>query len=101
MKNTVLGLVMLLSITSWQATAQFLESFDAEIPSEWTVIDNDAQGASWHYHAGDGYRGPGGVRINFETAAHDDYLISPQFTVNLGVSDLVSFYAGGTGPAFP
>ncbi len=101
MKNTVLGLFMLLSITSWQATAQFLESFDAEIPSEWTVIDNDAQGASWHYHAGNGYRGAGGVRINFETNSHDDYLISPQFTVNLGVSDLVSFYAGGTGLTFP
>ncbi|WGF91697.1 fibronectin type III domain-containing protein [Aequorivita marisscotiae] len=101
MKNTVLVLVMLFSITSWQTTAQFLESFDTEIPREWTVIDNDAQGASWQYHAGDGYRGAGGVRINFETAAHDDYLISPQFTVNIGVSDLVSLYAGGTGPTFP
>ncbi|MCG2417783.1 fibronectin type III domain-containing protein [Aequorivita sp. F47161] len=100
-KITVLLLVMLLGITSWQTSAQFLESFDTEIPHNWTVIDNDGQGATWQYHAGDAYRGPGGVRINFETNAHDDYLISPQFTVNLGVSDQVSFYAGGTGLAFP
>lgn len=92
---------MLLCITGWQASAQFLESFDTEIPQEWTVIDNDGQGATWQYHAGNGHRGAGGARINFETNAHEDYLISPQFTVNLGVSDQVSFYAGGTGLAFP
>ncbi len=98
---TVLRLVMLLCITGWQASAQFLESFDTEIPREWTVIDNDGQGTTWHYHAGNGYRGAGGARINFETNAHDDYLISPQFTVNSGVSDQVSFFAGGTGETFP
>ncbi|MCB0466242.1 MAG: fibronectin type III domain-containing protein, partial [Aequorivita sp.] len=101
MKNTVLVLVMLFSITSWQTTAQFLESFDTEIPREWTVVDNDGQGTTWQYHAGDAYRGPGEARINFETNAHEDYLISPQFTVNIGASDLVSFYAGGSGLAFP
>ncbi len=98
---TVLRLVMLLCITGWQASAQFLESFDTEIPREWTVIDNDGQGTTWQYNAGDAYRGLGEARINFETNAHDDYLISPQFTVNLGVSDQVSFFAGGTGVDTP
>lgn len=81
--------------------AQFSESFDTEIPREWTVIDNDGQGNTWQYNAGDAYRGAGEARINFEENAHDDYLISPQFTVNLGVSNQVSFYAGGTGATFP
>lgn len=99
-KIKVLVLIMLLGITSWQTSAQFLESFDTEIPSDWTIIDNDGNG-TWHYHAGDAYRGTGEARIGFSQNAHDDYLISPQFTVNLGVSDLVSFYAGGTGLDYP
>ncbi|SRX76038.1 T9SS-dependent choice-of-anchor J family protein [Aequorivita antarctica] len=100
-KITVLMGIMLLGLSSWQAAAQFLESFDVEIPSEWTVIDNDGQGGTWQFNPGDGYRGDGGVRINYETNAHDDYLISPQFVVTPGVSDLVSFFAGGTGLRFP
>ncbi|PVW16245.1 fibronectin type III domain-containing protein [Marixanthomonas spongiae] len=101
MKNTVLTLVMLLGITSWQISAQFSETFDTEIPRSWTVIDHDGQGGTWQHQTAHSYRGDGGVRINYEDNPHDDYLISPQFTVNTGVSDQVSFYAGGTGPTFP
>lgn len=100
-RNTISTLIILLSLTYWSASAQFLESFDTEIPSTWTVIDNDMQGGTWQYYGGNPYQGTGGVRINFEEQAHDDYLISPQFIVNSGVSDQVSFYAGGTGATFP
>ncbi|MFA7615404.1 MAG: fibronectin type III domain-containing protein [Moheibacter sp.] len=99
MKNFILLLLMIL--TGGYLSAQFLESFDTEIPGTWTIIDNDGQGNTWQHHTGDAYQGTGGARINFETENHDDYLISPQFTVIAGISDMVSFYAGGTGPIFP
>ncbi|WP_347374086.1 fibronectin type III domain-containing protein [Aequorivita sp. Q41] len=100
-KIKILTVIMFLGMAYWPASAQFLESFDTEIPREWRIHDNDGQGGTWHYNAGDGYRGPGGARITFEENAHDDYLISPQFTVNSGISDYISFYAGGSGVAHP
>ena len=100
-KITLTIFTAFLTLMSLQTNAQFLESFDTEIPHDWTVIDNDGQGGTWQYHSGDAYRGTGEARINFEQEAHDDYLISPQFTVNSGSSDQLSFYAGGTGITFP
>ncbi|RFN58573.1 fibronectin type III domain-containing protein [Marixanthomonas ophiurae] len=99
--NTVLTFVIVLILTTWQSSAQFLESFDTEIPRDWTIDDNDGQGGTWQHQTAHSYRGVGGVRINYEDNPHDDYLISPQFTVNTGISDQVSFYAGGTGATFP
>lgn len=99
MKNILL--LLLIQIFCVHLQAQFLESFDTEIPSNWTVIDNDGQGGSWQFHAGSPYQGTGGVRINHESEPHDDYLISPQFSVIEGISDLVSFFAGGMGQTYP
>lgn len=99
-KTIFLTITILLSLTYWQATAQFTESFDNNIPTEWTVIDNDGQGTTWQFHAGNGYRGDGGLWIYQEDFAHDDYLISPQFTVTSGLTDHISFYAGGSGVNF-
>ena len=38
--------------------------------------------------------------ITYEAGAHEDYLISPQFTVTSGTSDRVSFYAAISGTIF-
>ncbi len=97
----VITVLVFLCMVYWPVSAQFSESFDTEVPREWSINDNDGQGGTWHFNAGNGYRSPGGVRINFEQNAHDDYLISPQFRVSSGVSDQLSFYAGGTGIAYP
>lgn len=99
-KIIILPFTFLLSLTYWHVAAQFTESFDANIPIEWTVIDNDGQGTSWQFNAGNGYRGDGGLWIYQENFAHDDYLISPQFTVSSGLTDHISFYAGGSGSNF-
>ncbi|SDX27882.1 T9SS-dependent choice-of-anchor J family protein [Aequorivita viscosa] len=99
-KTIFLTITILLSLSYWQAEAQFTESFDTNIPSEWTVIDNDGQGTSWQFHAGNGYLGDGGLWIYQEDFEHDDYLISPQFIVTSGLTDHISFYAGGSGVNF-
>ena len=77
---------------SWQAKAQFTESFDTEIPATWTVVDVDG-GNTWVHSTAQSYAGGGSARITYNSAAHDDYLISPQFTVTAGVSDRISFWA--------
>ncbi len=101
MKNGVylFSIVCLLNFT-FEAQAQFTESFDSGIPLDWTVIDNDGQGTTWSYSTVNTYQGDGAARIPWEEFAHDDYLIAPQFTVTAGISDLVSFYAGGRGSQF-
>ena len=90
---TSLLLVFFLAIMSWQAEAQFTESFDTEIPSDWTVINNDGQDETWQFSDANPFQGAGSANLDYEEDAHDDYLITPQFTVTSGVSDRVSFYA--------
>ncbi len=92
---------ILLFFSYVQVAAQFLESFDTKIPESWTIIDNDRQGSTWHYNAGNAYQGTGEARINFENEAHDDYLISPNFKVIAGLADQVSFYASASGQNYP
>ncbi len=77
---------------SWQVNAQFTESFDSEIPATWSVVDVDG-GNTWVYSDAQSYSGDGSARITYNSNAHDDYLISPQFTVTAGISDRISFWA--------
>src|SRR5690606_35544916 len=72
----------------------FFESFEDGIPSCWTVIDNDGQGRTWTATSEYTHTGNGAVRVQWETNAHDDYLITPHFTVQEGITDQVSFYMG-------
>ncbi len=97
----LLAIALILSFLSVNIQAQFTESFDSGIPRTWTIIDNDGQGRTWTYNNRQSYRGAGEVWISFEAMQHDDYLISPQFTVDSAVTDKVSFYAAGSGPRFP
>ncbi|MCX7552186.1 T9SS-dependent choice-of-anchor J family protein [Xanthomarina sp. F2636L] len=91
MKKITILLVAMLAFC-WQGHAQFTESFDAEIPATWTVVDVDG-GNTWVHSTAQSYAGGGSARITYNSGAHDDYLISPQFTVTAGVSDRISFWA--------
>src|SRR5690606_11592572 len=91
MKKITFLLVAMLAFC-WQGHAQFTESFDTEIPATWTIVDVDG-GDTWVHSTAQSYAGGGSARIQWDSNAHDDYLISPQFTVTAGVSDRISFWA--------
>jgi hypothetical protein len=91
MKKITFLLVAMLAFC-WQGHAQFTESFDTEIPATWTIVNVDG-GDTWVHNTTDNYLGAGHARISWDSNAHDDYLISPQFTVTSGVSDRISFWA--------
>ena len=93
MKKITLLIAVLVAFC-WQSNAQFTESFDTEIPATWTVLNEDGGAFTWEYETAYPQAGAGHARIHWEGAAHQDFLISPQFTVTGGVSDRVNFYAG-------
>ncbi|MBP6556755.1 MAG: choice-of-anchor J domain-containing protein [Flavobacterium sp.] len=94
-KITLLYFCLLGSILT--SYAQFTQNFDAgtTTPAGWTVI-NGGDANTWFFGApgvGTANSGTNVARINYTTSAHDDYLISPQFTVTLGVSEQLSLWA--------
>ncbi len=91
-KITFLCIAVFCFAFCWQVNAQFTESFDTEIPASWTITDVDG-GNTWAYSTAQSYAGGGSARITYDSNAHEDYLISPQFTVTAGVSDRISFWA--------
>ncbi len=101
MKKITLLFALLIATFGWQANAQFTESFDTEIPSTWTVIADDAGSThTWEHTTTSPHSGAGQARIHWEDDAHNDYLISPSFTVTAGTSDRVSFYAAMSGTTY-
>ncbi|WP_299122378.1 choice-of-anchor J domain-containing protein [uncultured Winogradskyella sp.] len=99
MKKITLALLVMLAFC-WHSNAQFTESFDTEIPATWTVLNEDGGTYTWEYVTNYPQAGAGHARIHWESAAHQDYLISPQFTATIGTSDRVNFYAGIDGTTF-
>ena len=94
MKKITLLFALIFFVLNWQTNAQFLESFDTEIPSTWTIISADANSTyTWRYTTDNPHSGAGQAEMHWESNTHDDYLISPSFTVTSGVSDKLSFYA--------
>jgi len=86
MKKKLLILTAFILAFTWQGYGQaFTEDFSSD-PS-WTVIDNDGQGDTWYYSSS-GY-----MMIDYESNAHDDYLITPQFTITSGTSDRLNLDA--------
>ena len=76
--------------------AQFSENFDTSttLPTGWSVINNGDTN-TWTISApgtGTANSGTNVARIYRSTAAHDDYLITPQFTVTTGVSDYLTLW---------
>ena len=85
--------------------AQFTENFDAgtTTPAGWTVINGGDQN-TWVFETpgtGSANSGTNVARINYSATAHDDYLITPQFTVTLGVSEQLSLWAKHRSNTFP
>jgi hypothetical protein len=102
-KITLLFLFLIGSISI--GYSQFSENFDAAtaLPTGWSVINNgDAN--TWYVGApGTGIANSGSntVRIDYSTTSHDDYLITPQFTVTVGSSDLLTIWAKNRSTTFP
>ena len=101
-KFTLLALACIL-MSAFSAQAQFAESFDvAATPDGWTVINVESETTAWQFgplpdgvdpsndavqpHSGDG------VAYISWAQGHDDYLITPQFTVTAGTSDQLRFW---------
>lgn len=90
------ALLMLLFALPFIANAQFSENFDSGItkPAGWTVINGgDANGFIFNQGApGSALSQPNAAQINYSSAAHDDYLITPAITVTAGVSDRLIYF---------
>lgn len=78
--------------------AQFSEGFDADVslPVGWSVINGGDDG-TWVIGApgvGTGHSGTNVAAISYDSeVSHDDYLITPQFTVSSGVSNHLNLWA--------
>lgn len=95
-KITFLALTAM-SLLGLKANAQFAESFDAGIPATWTVLNEDAGAYTWAASTTAPHTGAGNVLVHWETAAHNDFLITPAIAVTAGVNDQFSFWAGLNG----
>lgn len=88
--------VVFLLLVSWQANAQFTENFDTgtTLPAGWSIINNGST-QGWFISStinGGAETGTNAARINFGSAAHDDYLITPAITVVAGTNDRLSYF---------
>ncbi len=83
------------------AFGQWSEGFESGIPADWTVVN---QGGSNTWIAGvpndeggnpvEAHEGSQCAKINFSfSGGHDDYLITPQIAVTVGVNGFLSLYA--------
>ena len=98
-KNTFLVVLCLCSV--FYSTAQFTQNFDggvgSALPTGWTKI-NGANTASWLVGSPLYITAHSGTKVAMisgsGSAAHDDYLITPQITVVAGVTDRLSYWVG-------
>ncbi len=99
MKKQLLSFLLTLPLA---VNAQFSESFDSGIPSTWTVI-NGGDSGTWETYAGfdTTFNSPNSgaqfVGLKYGSTPHDDYLITPSFTVVAGLSDKLLLYGRNRG----
>jgi len=97
MKKITLIFIFLLGCVS-SSFAQFSENFDADVtlPAGWSVI-NGGDANTWTIQlpgTGAAHSGSNVAEIDYDsTTPHDDYLITPQFTVTAGVSNHLNLWA--------
>lgn len=103
MKKITLLLTSLLAF-AFQGYSQFSDSFEAGILSSWTVI-NGGDTNEWEAWEDDSmpmnaHSGSHVVKISYSSDAHDDYLITPQFTVTAATNQL-SLWASNVSDDYP
>ncbi|WP_264520171.1 T9SS-dependent choice-of-anchor J family protein [Flavobacterium sp. N1994] len=94
-------LISLCLCSVFYCNAQFSENFDggvgSALPTGWTKI-NGANTASWLIGSPLYITAHSGTKVAMisgsGSAAHDDYLITPQITVVAGVTDRLSYWVG-------
>ena len=97
MKKITLIFIFLFGCVS-SSFAQFSENFDADVtvPAGWSVI-NGGDANTWTIQlpgTGTAHSGTNVAEIDYDSATpHDDYLITPQFTVTAGVSNHLNLWA--------
>ena len=105
MKKITLLILLLISNISI-GYSQFSENFDSSttLPTGWSIINNGDPN-TWTISTpgtGTANSGTNVARIYYNaTAAHDDYLITPQFIVTAGVSDFLTLWAKNRSTTFP
>ena len=88
---------------SFSMNAQFTEGFEADIPSDWTVI-NEGGANGWVQNtapAGGALEGSSVAGLTYNATAHDDYLITPAITVASGVNEYISFNLKARSASYP
>ena len=91
MKKLLLTSLAILSM--FVANAQFVENFDSStsLPAGWSILDEGST-SSWGISTAGPQSGTNHLRIDYASAAHDDYVITPSIAVSAGVNDRLSFY---------
>ncbi|MDP6276582.1 MAG: choice-of-anchor J domain-containing protein, partial [Candidatus Marinimicrobia bacterium] len=82
-----------IEVDSPAAETLLSESFETELPSDWTVIDNDADGNQWLRYSDDAHDGSVSMGVQFNSSGNDDWLITPQLTFTENSSVSFSFWA--------
>jgi hypothetical protein len=100
-------LLLLLLIVSNYTFGQFSESFEGTgTPVGWTIINGGGAltWASVDLSASEAIQAQNGTKcfsITYEASAHNDFFITPQFTVTAGVSNRLTFWARSRDPLYP
>ncbi len=101
MKKLLLSCFLALGIA---ANAQFSENFDAgtAIPSGWTVINGGGPSTFIITPGAPGsvITAPNAAQINYDSVAHDDYLVTPAITVVAGVNDRLTYFVKNQDPNY-
>ncbi|SVE52057.1 uncharacterized protein METZ01_LOCUS504911, partial [marine metagenome] len=87
------GDTVFLSGTGYDATQAHIEGFESSVPPNgWTLI-NDGGANGWLKYSSSSlaHSGDYSARIQYNSTAHDDWLITPQMTIDSG--DVVSFWS--------
>lgn len=101
-------LLLAISVTG-QNFAQFSQSFEGSTntPAGWAVIAGGDAAETWEVtdlstsNAIQAQNGTNVFSINYGATAHNDFLVTPQFTVVAGVSDKLTFWGRSRDPLYP
>ncbi|MCD6101650.1 MAG: choice-of-anchor J domain-containing protein, partial [Candidatus Cloacimonetes bacterium] len=84
---------MVFTINSPPVTSPWMEGFEAysygDIPINWMVFDDDANGYQWGVNTYGAYEGNNCMKVGYNYAGNDDWLVTPRMLVTPG--DLFSF----------